>query len=308
MPAWVYLSLEFATVVLFALTVRHAQRRGRLPLVELLSAAVFGILLEWGDIWLFGTYTYSSGFFLQVGPVPIIIGLCWAMLIYGAMLYSDQFGLIAWSAPFADALWLIILDFSFDAVAIRLRFWDWNIALNDGYFGVPAGNFNAWLYVALGFSAYTRWIRGQRSNHLGLQALAPLVSFGVLLGGIFWFDLLVWLFYPQSPDDKGMLIFVLTVVAFTLIVLWAALRHGLRPRRGIDLLPTLTRWAMHGYFGLWLIVWLVAPQTLLPGMNAPIFLLGMALALLVVELALLVPVLPTSFRSPRWQLDEATSD
>lgn len=306
LPAWVYLSLELSTVVLFALTVAHARRRGRAAVLELCSAAVYGVLLEWGDILLFETYTYSPGFFLTVGPVPITIGLCWALLIYGAMQYSDQLGLPAWAAPFADALWAIMLDLAFDAVAVRLDFWRWNIPLADGYFGVPAGNFSAWLYVALGFSAWTRWVRGRRRGQTALELLAPLAAFMILLGGILWFDLLVWLLYPRTPGDHGMAVFAATVAVFALIVGAVVWRRGLRPTPGVDLLTTATRWLMHGYFGLWLVVWLVAPATRLPGMDAPLFLLGMALALLILEALLLMPVLRRGElrlqlgRLPRW--------
>lgn len=292
MAAWVYLSLEIATLVLFALTVTHARRRGRAALAELLTAAVFGIVLEWGDMLLFETYHYSPTFFLNLGPVPIIIGLCWAMIIYGAMQYSDQLGIVAWAAPFADALWAILLDLAFDAVAIRLGFWTWNIPLTDGYFGVPAGNFNAWLYVALGFSAWTRWARARGNRRIVWQLLAPFAAFAILLAGIFWFDLLVWTLYPPSSGDRGMLIFVLTLVAFSVLVGWSIRRYGLHRGHGIDPLLTITRWSMHGYFVLWLLVWIVWPATRLPDMDLPPAIVLMALLLLVCELALLLPLLP----------------
>ncbi|MBA3944138.1 MAG: carotenoid biosynthesis protein [Herpetosiphonaceae bacterium] len=297
MPAWVYLSLELSTLVLFGLTAVHAQRRSRAALLELLTAAVYGLLLEWCDIVIYGTYSYSTGFFLRVGPVPITIGLCWALLIYGAMLYSDQLGLPVWSAPFADAIWVIVLDLSFDAVAIRLGFWHWHIALSDGYWGVPAGNFNAWLYVALGFSLVTRWARGRKTMRSVWQLLAPLLAFLILLGGITLFDGLVRLLYPHTLGDKGMLIFAATLALFAGVTGVATLRYGLHLERGLDVLPTLTRWLMHGYFGLWLVVWLLVPQTRLAGMDLPPFLIGVAFALLVVEASLVVLVL---LRHGRW--------
>src|SRR5690349_18390860 len=94
-----YLFLELGTVILFGLTLWHASRRGRGFVLEVVTAAIFGVLLEWGDILLFGTYTYSPGFVLAIGPVPIIIGLCWAMLIYGAMHFSDVLGIDDRLAP-----------------------------------------------------------------------------------------------------------------------------------------------------------------------------------------------------------------
>jgi hypothetical protein len=48
---------------------------------------------------------------------------------------------------------------------------------------------------------------------------------------------------------------------------------------------------MHGYFGGWLVLWLVWPQTRLAGMDAPIMLLVVAIVALLAEALMLVPVL-----------------
>jgi hypothetical protein len=309
MSAANYLFLETSTVVLFGLLLWHAWRRGTPYGVELLSAAVYGILLEWGDILLFGTYTYSQDFSLAIGPVPIIIGLCWAMLIYGAMAYSDQIGLPPWAAPFADALWAILLDLAFDAVAIRLEFWTWTIPLDAGFYGVPAANFHAWLYVALGFSAWTRWVRSRARNRAALQWTAPLAAYVPLVAAILLFDFILLVAYPPSTDGgRGMLIFATTLVLFALIV-GSAVWRGVRPRRGVDLAPTLARWAMHGYFGGWLVLWLVFPQTRLPGMDAPPMLLLVSALALVAEAIMLVPVLvaPQTAPMPRSRTEQRTT-
>lgn len=288
-----YLLLELGTVALFGLMLWHASRRGRSLVLELLTAAIFGVLLEWGDILLFGTYTYSPGFVLAIGPVPIIIGLCWAMLIYGAMHFSDTLGIPTWLAPFADAIWAIVLDLAFDAVAIRLEFWTWNIPLNDGFFGVPAGNFHAWLYVALGFSAVTRLARSRPAQRTRQQLLAPISAYVILVAAILFFDLLIVIFYPQQAQgDKGMPIFAVTLAIFALLTGYGVLRSRHIPRGHftlIDIIPTLARWSMHLYFGAWLVLWLIWPASRLPGKDLPPTLLGVAGVMLVVELLLLVP-------------------
>ena len=289
-----YLVLELGTVVLFGLTLWHASRRGRGMVLELLTAAVYGLLLEWGDILLFGTYTYSPRFMLAIGPVPIIIGLCWAMLIYGAMHFSDMLGIEGWLAPFADAIWVIILDLAFDAIAIRLEFWTWRIPLNDGFFGVPAGNFHAWLYVALGFSAMTRLARSRPMLRTRLQLLTPISSYIILVAAILFFDLLILLFYPQQAQgDQGMAIFATTLAIFALVTGFAVLRSRQNERgqiTPIDIIPTLARWSMHLYFGAWLVIWLIWPEMRLPGKDLPLLLLGVSVVMFIAELLLLVPL------------------
>lgn len=295
MSSGAYLFLELSTLVLFALTVWHAWRRGAWALTELFTAAVYGILLEWGNILLFRTYHYSEDFWIAIGPVPIIIGLCWGLIIYGAMAYTDQLGLPTWAAPFADAVWAIVLDLAFDAIAIRLKLWIWTIPLSAGYFGVPADNFFAWLFVGLSFSAFTRWVRSRRiapAAQRGLQASAPLAAFVGLWLGIKLFGVLAAITYPNGmAPGGGMPLFAGALTICGVIVLVAIWRYGVRTQTGIDLIPTLARWAMHGYFLGWAVLLAFVPALRLPGMDLPPFLIWVALALLAVEVLMLVPVL-----------------
>ena len=89
-------------------------------------------------------------------------------------------------APMADAVWAILLDLALDAVAIRLGLWTWTIRANQGWFGVPWGNFFAWLFVAFWFSFFTRLVRARSvvrgGTGTGWQWLVPIVSFSALVG------------------------------------------------------------------------------------------------------------------------------
>src|SRR5690349_20023992 len=115
-----YILLEIAALGLFALAMRFAYRTGgRQRLIELLSAVPFGLLLEQGDIKIFGSYAYSQGFFLKLGSVPVAIALAWAMIITSSIFMSDRLGIPPRLAPFADAVFAILLDLSLDAIAIR---------------------------------------------------------------------------------------------------------------------------------------------------------------------------------------------
>jgi hypothetical protein len=288
-----YAILEASTLVLFGLTLWHAWRRGRGPLLELIMAAGYGILLEWGDILIFRTYHYSPLFFLAVGPVPIVIGLCWGMLIYGAMAYTDQLGLPAWAAPWADALWAILLDLAFDAVAIRLQLWTWTVPMSAGYFGVPADNFWAWIWVALSFSAYIRWVRARRTSALQtvLLFVSPVAAFAGLLFGILVFNVLVAVVYRERfvPGD-GLLLFLGLLLVCAVITGTAVWRRRKQIQPGIDLIPTTVRWAMHGYFLLWAIFLFLVPRQRLPGMDMPVFLVVVALVLAALEIGLVLLV------------------
>src|SRR5690606_3632740 len=95
-----------------------ALRRGRLPFLELVSAAMFGLLLEQGDQLIFQTYHYSPDWVLNIDRAPLAIGLTWALIIAGAMRITDALGVRRRYAPFVDALLAIMLDLAFDAIAI----------------------------------------------------------------------------------------------------------------------------------------------------------------------------------------------
>ena len=282
-----YVLLESATLGLFALSMRFAYRTGgRERLAELLSAVPFGLLLEQGDIAIFGSYAYSQQFVLKVGAVPLAIALIWAMVINSSMFMSDAIGIPRRIAPFADATFTIALDLSIDTIAIRQGLWHWNIPLDQGFFGVPAGNFYGWLFVAFGFSVWTRLVRGpvERRPRAAswLQWLVPLPAYLTLLAAFIPFIVVQDTFFGGRTG--GYPPFLLTLFSFGFIT-----ARGVRRSRGnvpspwsISLLPRL---AVHLYF--------LAAGALLGVFERLPVLLGPSLGMLVLELSLRRVVSPS---------------
>jgi hypothetical protein len=279
----VLLLIEIGAIGFFVVAGWLALRRGRLPLLELLSAAAFGLMLEQANQVIFETYEYSPDFALAIDRAPIVIGLTWALIIAGAMRITDALGVRRRYAPVVDSLLAISLDLAFDAVAIRMGLWTWReIGLDQGWFGVPAGNFYSWLFVTLGFSLFTRWLRDaahRRPALAWLQVLVPLPAFGVLIASIAVFAAVKPLTDP-APGG-GLAVFAVVLAAFVVIAAWAVAG----PDRGtpdgaadaiLDLrLSFATRLAIHLVF-LAALVWLGLAS------SAPV-LLGVALAMLAVE-------------------------
>lgn len=277
-PELFYL-LEAAVFMMFLLHIAHAWRRGRRQFLELVSAVIYGYILEQGDIALFKTYSYNPDLHGFIGFVPLIMPLSWAMIIYGSMLISDRLGLPTRAAPFADALWAVLLDLGLDAIAIRIGLWQWNIPLDQGYFGVPAGNFYSWIFVAFFFSLFTRFARGRG---LGWQWTVPFLAYPSFLLSLTPFVLVSeGLYENPAPRGLGIELVSLTIVIFVAII-GSSLKRRKLPQAG-DFLTTITRWGIHlSYLGTFL--WMGLYDSL------P-FLLFMGLLLLAVE-ALLVLVLP----------------
>lgn len=250
-----YLLLEVAATAFFIGAAVAALRRGRLPFFELISAATFGILLEELDQLIFRTYHYNPDWTLEVDRAPVVIGLTWALIIAGAMRLTDALGVRRRYAPVVDSVLAISLDLAFDAIAIRMGLWTWvGINPGDGWFGVPYGNFYAWLFVTFGFSLLTRWLRDAaraRPALEWLQLLVPLPAFVLLIAGLIPF-ILVKPLVDSAPGGGGAL-FAVAMLAFLAVTVWAVAYDRGEPDGSstaiLDLrLASWTRVAIHGYF------------------------------------------------------------
>jgi uncharacterized membrane protein len=271
--------VEVVMLILFVLSARFAYGTGgRQRLIELLSAVPFGLLLEQGDIKIFGSYAYNQGFFIKLGSVPVAIALAWAMIITSSMFMSDRLRIPARMAPFADAVFAILLDLSLDAIAIRQGLWHWNIPLNAGFFGVPAGNYYGWLFVAFGFSAWARWLRGRvvdGSVSGWLQLFVPIPAYLTLLVALVPFILLQQLFFGGRTGGFPPFLFALAI-----FVLLTGRSIALGQGRLVSPLamPLFPRLLMHGYF-------ITAGVALGIFQQSPV-LLAMSLGMVVIELSL----------------------
>ena len=252
----VYLLIEVSATIFFIGAALAAARRGRLPCLELVSAAIFGILLEEGDQLIYGTYHYADDWVLVIDRAPLVIGLSWAIIIAGAMRITDALGVRRRYAPLVDALLAISLDLAFDAIAIRIGLWTWiGVDASQGWFGVPWGNFYAWLFVTLGFSVVTRFIREaavrQRAREW-LQLAVPIPAFAILSAAILPFHFLQPVIDPAHGG--GGALFALTLVIFAAVAAWGVFGPSRDMPGGqrtaiLDLrLAFVTRIAMQGFF------------------------------------------------------------
>ena len=77
----------------FIILARELFQKNWRRVFEIMSCAIFGLILEIGNTYLAHTYYYSQHFFFMIMDVPIAIGLGWAVIIYCAMLLSDQYNI-----------------------------------------------------------------------------------------------------------------------------------------------------------------------------------------------------------------------
>jgi uncharacterized membrane protein len=250
-----FIVFEIFVLGLFLLAGWQVLQRGVSYRIEFVLALLYALLFEELDIRFFKTYQYGAGYTLLLGHVPLVIPLAWAVILSTSMQMSDCCALSDAARACCDALLAVLLDLSLDAIAIRRGYWQWNIPLQAGWFGVPAGNLYAWMFVVFFFSLLCRRVRHLSAMHrlwLVLELLVPPVAYvGLVL------SLLVvgTLHAILQLDEQARLGSVLAVGALFLVgLLHRRWRSGLRVQAPLSPLVSGIRLGLHGFFLLDLLV------------------------------------------------------
>jgi len=246
----VYLLSETGIALLFTLCLAFAavaarHNRGR-DLSLVLSAALFAALFENLNVLQIhgrGSYSYNAQFHLFIAQVPLFVVLSWAVILWTAMQISDAAPLRTRDKIVCDAVLAVLLDLAFDATAIRHGFWSWHgVGFNQAWFGVPAGNFFGWLYVALAFSLCSRTLDSltqtgklQANVRVFVQLFwVPLVAFAIYRGietlNNAMLTLFGWRAALSSTDKLALIVFF---VQFSALMLWSLRQRNVLPNRDL---------------------------------------------------------------------------
>lgn len=256
----------------FIIFFREALKRNYMRVFEIISCAVFGLILEIGNTYIAHTYYYSQLFLVKIMDVPLAIGLGWAVIIYCSMLLSDQYNIPWRFRPAMDALVAVLLDISLDMVAIRLGFWHWSIPLTQEWYGVPYENLIGWMLVTLSFSYLIRFIRTLNYKRILtkiIMILSPLISYIGLLVGLTIFSLITifpyqinnWttllkfnyqpdftiLYQPEVQLWKGIIFFIF-LVELANVVIWVAAKYKKDYFKNFDPISFSILSALHLFF------------------------------------------------------------
>ncbi|MFA6601574.1 MAG: carotenoid biosynthesis protein [Candidatus Paceibacterota bacterium] len=268
----IFETLGFVAFIL--IMAREIYQRNFIRIFELVSCAVFGMILEIGNTYLAHTYSYGADFLVNLARVPVAIGLGWAVIVYCVMLLSDQYR-VPWALrPFMDALTAVILDLAIDPIAIRLGLWRWTIPLDQEWYGVPFENLVGWILVVLSFSFLMRFLRTLNYKRLYtriLMVLSPFLAYFGLMLGLALFSLIailpyqinnwtILLQFQYSPDlailsDPQIvfwktILFVIIMIELVHIVVWSIVKYRRRFLRHFDLLSFLALAGIHLFFAM----------------------------------------------------------
>jgi uncharacterized membrane protein len=75
--------------------------------------------------WPFGDYTYGPVLGWKLFETPLIIGVNWIVLLYGANSIANYVGLTAITRALCAAALMVFIDYLIEPVAIQLDFWSW---------------------------------------------------------------------------------------------------------------------------------------------------------------------------------------
>jgi uncharacterized membrane protein len=236
-------AIEIVALLLFGGALYQEWKQSRRAALLLAVACVYGIVLEILNMHVFRTYHYH-GDFIRVLGAPLVIGPLWALVLISSMRLSDGLGIAPWARPLSDGALCVLVDLGMDAVAIRLKYWTWNIPLHEGFYGVPASNLFAWICVGLCFSACAR-LAWRRGGVVPLLLVAPaayvLLFILFLVNGVF--QSVAGL---RTEAEKLPVVWVTLFVCVVCMTLFRSARHvERRPAIGVY---GLSRAAVHGYF------------------------------------------------------------
>jgi putative membrane protein len=143
-------------VVFFAASASHAVRTRGLPWASALMATAVGLGLLAEAIGVatgvpFGDYAYADSLGPQVGGVPVVVPLAWAMLGYPCLLVGRRLA-HGWRATVVAAFALASWDLFLDPQMVAAGHWHW-LHPHPGLNGIPLTNTVGWLVVAVAMMA-----------------------------------------------------------------------------------------------------------------------------------------------------------
>ncbi|KXB01295.1 hypothetical protein AKJ41_01950 [candidate division MSBL1 archaeon SCGC-AAA259O05] len=176
-----------------------------------LTSIVYGLILEKMTILAFHKYSYpAENYLVTFFGIPLAIGLGWSAVIYSCFTIGKELGFSEKSLPFFTGLFVLHIDLSMDAIAIRVSFWQWSPP--GAWFGVQLGNFFGWYSVALLFSGSFLFLRKRIENRvfLGISTIFASVAMLIPL-------LKIWLVTTESLLSKVIFLFIVLGISFIIL-------------------------------------------------------------------------------------------
>lgn len=146
--------------------------------VDFFLIALAGYVIEWIGIhtsYLFGNYQYGSVLGFKFDGVPLIIGLNWVLLTFGASAIVNKWKIpLLLKALVAGAL-MTALDWLIEPVAVKSGFWWWKNGT------IPVYNYICWMLFSTLFCYWVLKRKTVETNKVSIGLFGIIVLFFAIL-------------------------------------------------------------------------------------------------------------------------------
>ena len=262
-PTYCFPLTEFTVYVLFIICLIHAYQKGARHITYLIGGLLFGLILEFVDVYFLKGYTYGR-FIIMIGTppldIPFWIGVGWSVIIYSSRLFTDRLGFSLLVAAAIDSLLALNIDLTMDVTAYRLHMWDWGWTsmqmdpLNSQWFGIPYNNYFGWLMVIFLYSYFSRLLEARVRGNRFMQVLYYIF---VMLLSITISEIILFSYFKYIVNFlQGIGILSLTRLLGLIFIILAIIIAGRKKRKTtITEKLSLPGWIVpawfHGYFFIW---------------------------------------------------------
>ena len=123
----------------------------------------------------FGEYSYGEALGWKLFNTPLIIGVNWFILLYGANAVANKYAMTPWTKALIAAGLMLILDYLIEPVAMRYDFWSWATG------SPPLENYLAWFGISFLLSLMWQFSKIKLNTGIASAVYATeLFFFGIL--------------------------------------------------------------------------------------------------------------------------------
>lgn len=126
----------------------------------------------------FGSYNYGDVLGIKVFQTPLIIGLNWVFVIFGAYLLAIEIGVKKYLLSVVTGILAVAFDYFMEPVAIKLDYWNWADVL------IPIQNYAAWFVIAFLFSSALNFINITAKSKIYVHYFVIQFLFFVVLNSV----------------------------------------------------------------------------------------------------------------------------
>lgn len=125
---------------------------------------------------IFGEYQYGPTLGWSWMNVPLVIGVNWFILSYCFAEIAGRLPLPFISRSFVGAVFMVLLDFLIEPVAVKLDYWQWTSGT------IPIQNFIGWFVIALVIQFIANRVLGPIRNTLTIYLIiSQIIYFSLIL-------------------------------------------------------------------------------------------------------------------------------